>query len=191
MENNLPIESINIYKSWKKCLNNRIIIADIHSGTIDVSDYIYINGESTADKVSNKTTIFITECSDLNINISSKINRFIIEKSMYISSRIINGIIAGIDVLHCKNINFNITNNNVFYLGFGGVSKSNTFIDQDIAINTLISTIDCNIINFIIHIDNRQFCTNSSIFGEFNILFFEKNNTTREIELRSRIPNNS
>lgn len=189
----VPVKSmaINVFKSWKTCFNNQIIITDIKNKNkrtnIKIYNNILIDGIETFKDISTRSTILFSNCDNLNIIVLNKINHIVIENSNNINLKSTAGIIGGIDALHSKNINLIITNRDIFYMSFGEVSTSNTYIDKSLALNTLISTLDCNAINFVLTIDdileNVKYLTNISLFSGFNIMMFINNNLTNIMEL--------
>jgi len=176
---------INVYRSWKTCFDYQIIISNIRNPNkrtrVDIKDSVYIDGVETYKNISKRSTIFFSECENLNISLISKVNHVIIERSNNINLKTFGGIIGGIDVLHSRNINFIVTKEDIFYISFGDVYMSNTYIDKSLALNTLISTLQCNSLNFVHMIDsileNVKYVTNTSIFGGLYMMMFIKNDT--------------
>lgn len=174
---------INVYKSWKTCHNNQVMVSHIKHGNITVNDSIYIDTvEGTTETfkdISNKSTLFFSNCENVNILLCNKINHVIIENSKHINIECISGIIGGIDILHSNNISIIVINQDIYYMGFGHADTCDTYIDKSLTLNTLISTIHCNYINFV-HLvnemlENIKYVTNTSVFGGLYIMFFEKN----------------
>ena len=174
---------INVYKSWKTSLNRHIMITDIIKTKmrtyIKVDSSVYIDGVETFKNISNKSTLFISNCQNVNIILLNKINHVIIENSKNVTLKSTRGIIGGIDVLHSQNINFIVINQDIFYISLGEVSTSNIYIDKLLSLNTLISTLNSSCINFIHMVDEfierAKFVTNNSILGGLYIMMFFKN----------------
>lgn len=172
---------INVYKSWKTCYNNQIMITNIKSITertfIEVNESIFINGTETHKDISLRSTLFFSNCENVNILLHNKVNHVFIEKSKNITLKTMAGIIGGIDVLHSDNINFIVVNQDVFYMSFADVRIGNTYIDKSLSLNTLISTLHCHYINFVHMINNilekSKYITNVSLFGGFYLMFFK------------------
>lgn len=180
---------INIFKSWKTCLDNHITITDIkydNKVNVSINDNIYINDIETYKNISKTSSIFISNCNNLDIFLSKKINHIIIENCINVNLEVASGIISGIDVLHSENINIIITNEDIFYLSFGEVLKSYIYIDKSLALNTLINTLHCNTTNFILIngiLDKVKYLTNTSLFSGFNMMMFIYNDDTSTFEL--------
>jgi hypothetical protein len=183
---------INVFKSWKMCCRNQVVISNVKDQTkkktlVRIDDCIYIDGIKTHENISSKSTIFFSNCADLNILILNKINHIIIEKSDNINLKSTSGIIGGIDTLHSNNINIIVINKDVFYISFGEVSSSCTYIDRSLALNTLISTLECYSINFVFTINELiekvKYITNLSLFSGFSMMMFIKNEVTGIFEL--------
>lgn len=182
---------INVFKSWKTCYNNQIIIDDISNmnrkSIIKIDDKVVIDGVEIYKNISKKSTIFFSNCENLNILLLNKINHVVIENCKNVNFKSTSGIIGGIDVLHSQNMNFIIINQDVFYMSFGGVSTSNIYIDKSLALNTLLSTLHCNRINFVNMVDeileNVKYITNSSLLSGFYMMMFVENDVTGVYEL--------
>lgn len=182
---------INVYKSWRTCFNSQIIITDIQNKNkrsyIKISSSVYIDGIKTFDNISRRSTLFFSNCENLNIILLGKVNHVIIENSRNITLKSTCGIIGGIDVLHSNNLNFIVVGQDIFYMSFGEVNTSNTYIDKSLALNTLISTLHCSSIDFVHMIDeileNKKYITNSSILGGLYMMMFFKNNLNGTLEL--------
>lgn len=182
---------INVYRSWKSCYDNNIIIQNInynHSANIKISKSIYINGIETYTNITSKSRIFFSNCSNISILVLNKINNIIIENCKNINLKTTSGIIGGIDVLHSSNINFVVSKKDVYHISFGDVYKSNTFIEKSLALNTLINTIRCNTINFILMfneiLEKIKYYTNNSLFEEYYLMIFHKPMDSNMVELR-------
>lgn len=184
---------INIYKNWKTCFQNQIMITDIkgaRTGTrtnIKINDNIQLNGKDIHKNISRKSTIFFSNCSDLNVLMLNKVNHVIIENCKNINFKTTSGIIGGIDILRSSNVNLVVTNRDIFYIGFGGVYQGNIFIEKSLALNTVIRTLECNIINFALMLNEvlkiGKYLTNASLFSGLHTMMFIKNKLTDTLEL--------
>ena len=168
----------NIYNSWKSCAKNYIIISHINNSDIEIDNIISINGIQKYTNISKKTTILFSDCKELKIILSCKINHIIIENSESISMKISGGIIGGIDIIHSREINFMVIDKDIFYLSYGDSKVCNTYIEKDLSVNTLISTLNCLDINFLLVLNSNiaKYETNKSLFGGFSLLMFTQDN---------------
>lgn len=181
----------NIYKSWRNCLSNQIMITDIVNkskrSNVIINNSVYIDGIKIYDNITTRSTLFFSNCKNLYIILLGKVKHVIIENSKNIIFKSTCGIIGGIDVLHSKNINFYIIGQDIYYMSFGEVNACNTYIDKSLALNTLISTLHCNKINFVHLIDeileNKKYITNNSLFSGLYMMMFLKNNSDNVLEL--------
>lgn len=170
----------NINKSWQICKNNYIFINDLCECTISVKNgAIYIDGDIKYTNVNMKTTVFFSGCENVSVSLYQKINHIILEKSSNVQMIISDGIIGGLDILHCKSVDFVVMNKDVFYISYGNSVSCNASLDKKISTNTLISTICCHEINFVIV--PSVFRTNSSLFSGMNLMAFVPCNSDVEL----------
>lgn len=177
----------NVYSSWKKCLDNQIIISDLKNVVIRIDDRLHIDGVETHRDISQKSTLLFSACENVNILVLNKVNHVIVERSHDVNLKSVAGIIGGIDVLHSTNVNLLVTKRDIFYMGFGTATRCNAYIEEPLTLNTLISTLECSNINFISMIDNLsvlgKYVTNRTLFNGFNLYMFIANATTGILEL--------
>ena len=182
MEEDNTAAIFNVFKSWKACLDNQIIISNQKAPSfIKIDDNIMINGVEMHTDISNKSTILFSSCENLNIYVGKKINHIIIERSNNINLKFVSGLIGGIDVLHSNNINFDIINQDIFYISFGAVSKANMHIEARLALNTLISSLHTSYLTFIV--DKHRYITNLPFYEDLCMLMFIENELTNNTEL--------
>lgn len=178
---------VNIYKNWKTCFQNQIMITDISRTNVKINDNVQINGKDIHKNISKKSTIFLSNCSDLNVLMLNKVNHVIIENCKNINFKTTSGIIGGIDILRSSNVNLVVVNQDIFYIGFGGVYKGNILIEKSLALNTVIRTLECNIINFALMLNEvlkiGKYLTNASLFSGLHTMMFMKNKLTDTLEL--------
>jgi hypothetical protein len=172
---------VNVFKSWKTCFDRHVSVNAVKGQDIHVRDEIYIDGRKSFDNISSSSTIFFSNCENINILLSRKVNHIIIDNCCNVNLKVTSGIISGIDVLHSQNINLIVTNKDIFYMSFGDVSKSNIYIDKPLALNTSINTLHCNITNFIL--ERFRYLANVSIFSGFNAMAFIQNSSSNTFEL--------
>jgi len=151
----------NIFKSWTICKNNFIIISNIENCDIIVdNNCILINYEVYRRNINKKIRILFSNCKNLNILIFQKLNHILFEKCSNIKIKITAGIIGGIDVINCDNINFHITKKDIFYISYGDSNICTTCIDKDISLNTQVLANNCNEINLLLMSNSSMFSTN-------------------------------
>jgi hypothetical protein len=181
----------NVYKSWKTCKDNQIILSDLKSCNIRIDADLYVDNTVRYTNISKKSSILFSNCQNININVMNKVNHILIEKSKNINLKTVAGIIGGIDVLHSQNVNMVITNQDIHCMSLGDVSCCNAYIDRALASNTFISTLHCHIVNFILtsawgshsHEAPRVYNTNTSLMSGFNVFVFVANAITNTFEL--------
>jgi hypothetical protein len=169
---------INIYNSYMTVKNNHIYIENDHHDFIAIGRGIMMNNQKKNNIVDATKTIFLSNCSDIKIILGKKINHVIIEKCNNIAIRIMRGLISGIDIINSNNINLVIDDNNIYNLNCGKSNDCQCLIKSNIAVKTLISTLDCHNISLSINDpENRSnilFKTNESLFsGDMGLILYK------------------
>jgi len=123
---------------------NSIILTDLNNIEQDFSKLLTI-----------KDSITYINCSNINVNIETTINKIILKKCNNIKLEV-NKIISGIDIVNCKNIEFVTTKNKPIY---------NLYIENSENLN--------------IKINKKNFKeTNIDICDCLDILFYDFNDKT-------------
>lgn len=169
---------VDLFIRWKKTLNNKIIIENLMKTQIVVKDRILINGIDFGSSIGTKSTLHFINCESVRINVHSKVNHITLEgcKGMYI--RTIGGSISGMDCIRCTNVSHIFDSGHVYYID---VSKSNDckyYMPEDIALNTIISTIESMNLLFCTMADDKsiknKYPTNRTFFDMFKKYSFEQ-----------------
>ena len=161
--NNITEEIIqNINTSWRKCKDNHIFIENINNNQIICNDIITYHNIPLLDI--NKRTLYFDKCKLLDIIIENKFNHILLVNSSDINLYVTNGVISGLDILNCNNINI-FLNNKIDYTEMSNSENCNyvynTLIDNNIV---YVNTNNCYNINF--NINYINYTTNQSYFSE-------------------------
>jgi hypothetical protein len=169
-----------LYDSWSTCLSQRITIQNLAGHTVFIGQILKIDNEILPNIITLKSTLYFQNCSNLKIKFDKKVNHITIENCVNIDLFIPSGSISGIDTLNSSKINVCAVDNNVYYLDIGKSKECQYWLDESIALNTLISSLNCFNIKFLtttskdtdVDIDKtkdktncKRFQTNMSIFG--------------------------
>ena len=146
----------NIFYSWKICKDNHIFIENVYNTTLNFGEKYEINSVQYEYDNNNKRTIYIDKCDNLIITLSKKFNHFVLINSNNIELNINEGLISGIDIIHCKNINVNIKNNKINLTSFEYSDFCTLALDNLTSKNIYINTNFCYDIKFNIILSRSQ-----------------------------------
>lgn len=172
---------VTMYNIWSSCLNKKIFIENVISRNIIIKDKIKIGTYLDNHNITQKSTLHFINCKNLSITIDRKVNHITIEKCKNINIKIIAGSISGIDTIKCENMNIIIKNKYVYYLDIGTSQECKINMEDELAINTVISSLNCFNIHFILANTKKMFTTNTSLLGSFNFFIFNKNNANTRL----------
>lgn len=162
---------MNIYNSWNICKNNHQYIENIENANLT------FNSNQETDLY--KKTLYIENCTNLNIEVYNKFNNIILVNSSYININILGGLITGLNIIHCNNVNLiikliKIPNINFEYAHDCNITLENIDIAHD---NLRINTNYC--VNIIINISYnniyKSYVTNKSLFSKINYFIIDSN----------------
>jgi len=181
---------IQQFTLWKKTNNNKIVLEDIIGLTkkinIIISDRLLIDGIDFGSNITNKTTIQLINCDNININIGHKINHLCTINCSFILLKINENIISGIDTINSNNI-IHVVDKKINFMDLSSSHKCKCVISNVIAPNTIIQTTES--LDFLIIVtDNRiiksQYDMCKSFVDTFNRFTFrvDQNN---DIQLQS------
>jgi len=165
----------NIYTSWKKCKDNHTYIENVFDANIILDNHINIsniiyNFENIVE--TNKRTIYIDKCNNLNIYINEKFNHILLVNCININIYLSFDLISGLDVINCKNVNIYI-NKKIDYTEISNSEDCNYIYNIFNEDDTFINTNNCFNINLLIN--NVNYLTNSSYFAEKKYFIINKN----------------
>ena len=172
---------INIYSSWNICKNNHQYIKNINNSTIIFDDNYIINDNIlNYDEImdTNKRTLYIDNCYNLEIKVNNKFNHIILINCSNINITLLEGLITGIDLLHCNGVNLLIRLNKIFNINFGYSSDCQIIFDKYSSSDICIITSYCVNIKFILVNTNNNFkkyITNRSLFSTINNYIIDNN----------------
>ena len=176
---------INIYKSWKKCKNNNIVISKIDRKTnFRIDNNIIANSKVLHGNVNIKSSVHFLNCSNFTIFIDNKINHIYIENCKNFTIKSVSGLISGIDILNSNNIKLMMTTYDIYNLNIRNTVNCNVYIDDSIVDKLFIYTMKCDNLEFIVV--NEAYCISKYIvdnFDDLHYLSFVKNIVSKDFEL--------
>lgn len=158
---------LNIFENWKNSELRHIIIENNNNKNIYTSSFVNLN---------SKTTLYITNCNNIEINIEHKINHIIIEKCNNVSVNIFGGIISGIDIFRSKQISVNIDKKQIFSIVYYICKYCTLKLHESIS-DIIIATenSDSIIFELVTQLHTKKYITNKSIFSPLTYFTFLTN----------------
>ena len=166
-----------LYLTWKKALNNKIIIEDIHKTNIRVSDDIICNNKILWKNVSKENSLHFLNCSDITIVITPKVNHVTVERSQNINLRVVKGSISGLDLIKCDNVITVLNSGSTYFIDISTSNQCSFIFCESVAKNIMITTQNSHNINFKVVADlsgitKNVYKINLGMFQEFRIYSF-------------------
>ena len=183
---------LELYKLWKKSLNNKIIIEDLNGLTksfritVKITDRVTINGIDFGVNVNTKSTIHFINCKCVNILVSTKLNHITLEKCENLNINVKFGSISGVDSIRCKNVSHVFDNAHINWIDVSNSANCKYFLPEKIALNTIVSTMESLEVELITLCDDNhsikdRFETCKSFFDVLGRYTFEKESDTKVI----------
>jgi len=171
----------HLYRVWKSCIDNKILIENRNKVNIRINDLIYIDGQSLDYEIDRKSTLHFINCHNITIIINHKVNHVTLEKCNNIIIKTAGGSVSGIDTINCKHIHHIFEQNQVYFLDISKSEDCVISIAEHIALNTTILSaysfnLNINTTCSSTRIILSKFRTNLSYFDTHKIYSFEKNN---------------
>jgi hypothetical protein len=133
---------INLFKNWKTSFNRKIFIESLNKSNIRVCDRVKVNNIPYGSSVNIKSTLHFIDCNNVTINILSKVNHITLENCNNINIKTNHGSISGMDCINCSNISHVIKSGNIYYIDISNSTHCNYYISEQVALNTIISTME-------------------------------------------------
>jgi len=163
---------INIFNSWSICKNNHQYIENIENTSLTFDSDI---GELNLFKKS----LFIENCNNLDIIVYNKFNNIILLNSNNININILGGLITGINIIHCTNINLIIKTIQIPNVNFEFANNCIITLDNIHIISDYLRINTNFCVNIIINIDYnniyKSYITNKSLFSKLNYFIIDSN----------------
>lgn len=179
------IKSIkNLYTMLKTCLNNKIFIENLNGHNIRINNIITVSGDTLPNKVTNKSTIHFINCQNLTVQLGVKVGHLTIERCENLNIKIVGGSITGYDCISCRNITHVFDKGNINYIDISSSLNCNYYLSEQIAISTIIQTMNSMHLKFVTLDDHRitnTFDRNKSFFDILKTYKFIINNDQIEI----------
>jgi hypothetical protein len=176
---------INVFKSWKKCKNNNIVISKIDKKTnVRIDNNIIANSKVLHENVNIKSSIHFIGCKNFTIFIDNKINHIYIEKCSNFTIKSVSGLISGIDIINSNNVKLMMTTYDIYNLNIRNSSNCNVYVDDSIVDKLFIYSMKCDNLEFIVV--NEAFHISKYLiekFDDLHYLSFVKNIASKEFEL--------
>jgi mRNA-degrading endonuclease HigB of HigAB toxin-antitoxin module len=171
----------NLYKTWKSCLNKKIIIQDLHNTNIRVIDNITYNGQILKKNIKKHHTLHFINCSDSTIIITPKVNHITLENCKNINFRSRNGSISGMDLINSNNITLIINSQTVNFIDVSNTTECMFILSESVAENLIIITTNAYNLDYRLVDDNNgtlknTFKTNMNMFQSVSIYTFQLTN---------------
>ena len=180
IDDNTKNTILNVFNCWNSCKNNHQVIENINNSDIIFSNNYSINNNLLNYDIDidiNKRTLYIDKCNNLNIKVNDKFNHIIIINSSNINITILEGLIGGIDIIHCDNIKLTVKFNKINNINYGYSNDCKLILDKNTGLDIYISTSYCVNILFMLIYNNilNKYLTNRSFFSKINYYFIDSN----------------
>lgn len=174
----------DLYTYWKSTLDRKIILEDIKDNArieVKADGRLFINELFANITLNNKSTLHLSDCNRIVLHLKTKINHLTIENCNYVNVRMKGGCISGMDCIRCQNVGFIFEVGNIYFIDVSLSSKCTYYIPKDIALETIVSTLDSMDLMFCTLDDDKRsiidkFEKNKSFFDYFKQYEFVKEN---------------